>query len=216
MNEINLTNLLLTELVAYGPPLFGLALLIAALGLPLPGTLLVLATGAFIRQGVLNGVTMTVLGLIGVVLGDSLSYALGRFAHQWALRRFGGTPAWQQAQSTFDRRGGLAIYLTRFFLTPLATPTNLIAGSSGYAFWRFLAFDSSGEATWLVLFGGMGYLAGSQWELVNQLASNFTGLLTGLVVLGAGGYGLLRLRQRIVRQRWQPVTSDNLPDVGLA
>lgn len=216
MNEINLTNLLLTELVAYGPPLFGLALLIAALGLPLPGTLLVLATGAFIRQGVLNGVTMTILGLIGVVLGDSLSYALGRFAHRWALRRFGGTPAWQQAQSTFDRRGGLAIYLTRFFLTPLATPTNLIAGSSGYAFWRFLAFDSSGEATWLVLFGGMGYLAGSQWELVNQLASNFTGLLTGLVVLVAGGYGLLRLRQRIVRQRWQPVTSNNLPDVGLA
>lgn len=206
MTTFNLTDFLLTGLVAYGPPLFGLALLIAALGIPLPGTLLVLATGAFIRQGALNGVTMTALGLIGVVLGDSLSYGLGRFAHQWALRRFGGTPTWQQAQITFDRRGGLAIYLTRFFLTPLATPTNLIAGSSGYAFWRFLAFDSSGEATWLALFGGLGYIVGGQWELLNQIISNFSGLLTGLVVLGVGCYGLLRLRRRAAEQRqlrWQ-------------
>ena len=60
------------------------------------------------------------------------------------------------------RRGGIAIYLTRWLFTPLALPTNLIAGSSGYPFWKFLLFDIAGEITWILLYGGLGYAFGSQ------------------------------------------------------
>ncbi len=196
MTDLNLTDLFLTGMLTYGPLALGLALLLGALGIPVPGTLFVLAAGAFVRQGVLDLFTASGLGLLGAVLGDSASYAIGYFAKGWVERRFGQSTAWQKARNTFERRGGLAIYLTRFLLTPLALPTNLIAGGSGYSFWRFLAYDVAGEFTWIVLYGGLGYAFGSQWELINQFISDFSGLLVGLVALSAGIYFLARRRRR--------------------
>lgn len=208
-DDLTLTDLFLTGILTYGTPAFGLALLLGALGLPLPGTLLVIAAGAFVRQGVLDGLTASSFGLIGAVVGDGLSYVLGRFAKRWVRSRLGASTAWQKAQATFNRSGGVAIYLTRFLLTPLAIPTNLIAGSSGYAFWRFLSYDVAGELTWLALYGGLGYIFGSQWELISQFISDFSGLLVGVVALGAGVYILLRRRRRqqllLRQQREQPL-----------
>ena len=40
--------------------------------------------------------------------------------------------------------------------------------------------------TWLVLYGGLGYWFGGQWELVYDFVSNFGGLALGVVLLGAG------------------------------
>jgi membrane protein DedA with SNARE-associated domain len=197
MTEFNLTDFFLTGIITYGPPALGLALLLGALGVPVPGTLFVLAAGAFVRQGVIDWATASGFGLLGAILGDSAGYAVGRFAKGWVQRRFGQTSAWQKSQETFARRGGLAIYLTRFLLTPLAVPTNLIAGGSGYSFGRFLTYDVAGEATWIILYGGLGYAFGSQWESISQFISDFSGLLVGVVALGAGIYFLIRRRRRV-------------------
>jgi membrane protein DedA with SNARE-associated domain len=196
MSDISLTDLFLTGMLAYGAPMLSLALFLGALGFPLPGTLFVIAAGAFVRQGIIHWGDSAGLALLGAVLGDSASYALGRFAAGWVERRFGYSTVWQQARQTFERRGGLAIYLTRFLLTALAVPVNLIAAGSGYAFWRFLLYDVAGELTWVALYGGLGYLFGSQWELISQFSSDFSGLLVGLVACGAGIYILLRRRRR--------------------
>lgn len=191
MSEFNLTDSLLTGVLIYGAPAFGLALLLGALGIPLPGSLFVVAAGAFVRQGVLDGPLVAIFGLGGALLGDSLSYGLGRFAQSWVQRRFGPSQTWRKAQATFNRRGGLTIYLTRFLLTPLAIPVNLIAGGSGYTFWRFITYAAAGEITWLVMYGGLGYAFGSQWELISQFMSDFSGLLVGVAALGAGVYFLV-------------------------
>jgi membrane protein DedA with SNARE-associated domain len=191
MSEFSLTDSLLTGVLIYGAPAFGLALLLGAIGVPLPGSLFVVAAGAFVRQGVLDGPLLAIFGLGGALLGDSLSYGLGRFAQDWVQRRFGPSLAWRKAQATFDRRGGLTVYLTRFLLTPLAIPVNLIAGGSGYTFWRFLTYAAAGEVTWLGAYGGLGYAFGSQWELISQFMSDFSGLLVGVAALGAGVYFLV-------------------------
>ena len=196
MTEVSLTNLFLTGMITYGAPALGLALFLGALGLPLPGTLFVLAAGAFARQGIIYWVDSSGLGLLGAVLGDSASYAVGRFAKGWIERRLGQSSAWRKARATFERRGGLAIYLTRFLLTALAVPTNLIAGGSGYPFWRFLLYDIAGELTWIILYGGLGYIFGSQWELINQFINDFSGILVGVVALGMGIYLILRRQAR--------------------
>ena len=100
-----------------------LALLLGATGIPLPGTFLVLAAGAFVRQGVLDLYPALGFALIGAVLGDTLSYSMGRFARGFILRRFGHSTAWQKAEMNLQRRGGIAVYLTRWLLTPIAIPT---------------------------------------------------------------------------------------------
>jgi membrane-associated protein len=201
----SLTELFLTWMLAYGAPALGLVLLLGALGLPVPGTLFVLAAGAFTRQEVMHGGEAFALGLFGAVLGDSLSFAMGRYAGKYLNRRLQGASTWQKAQAAFAARGGIMILLTRFLLTPLAIPTNLVAGSSGYRFWRFLSYDATGELIWLLLYGGIGYTVGAQWELISQIISEFSGLLVGLTLLVVAGILIYRYKWiAILTGRQQP------------
>ena len=181
-----MSDYLLTLIINYGAPAFAILLFLGALGVPVGASALVIAAGAFSEQGILNWTLMAILGFIGAILGDASSFGIGYYAKDWVDQRFGRSPAWKSAEKTFDERAGLAIFLTRFLITALAVPTNLIAGGSGIQFRRFMIYDSLGEFTWIVLYGGLGYLFGSQWELVSEFISNFGGLILGLVILGIG------------------------------
>lgn len=192
MSDINLLSWLTTGMTTYGPALVGVVLLLAALGVPLPSSLLVVATGAFARQGVIDGATAAALGLAGAVAGDVAGYALGRMAGQRVKKLQARSRLWEKARTTFAQAGGPAVYLTRWAVTPIALPVNLLAGSSGYGFWRFLGFDAAGELTWIVLYGGLGYVLGSQWEWVSEQASVLGAGLAGTAVLLAAVYALIR------------------------
>ena len=190
-----MSDFLLTQIINYGAPLFALLLFLGAVGVPVGASILVIAAGAFSQQGILDWWLTAPLGLIGAVVGDAVSFGIGFYAKHWVDRRFGGSRAWQSAQKSFEARAGLAIYLTRFLVTALAVPTNLIAAGSGIRFRRFMAYDSLGELTWIMLYGGLGYWFGSEWQLVSDFISNFGGLILGIVILGVGLWlGLRRVR----------------------
>jgi membrane-associated protein len=197
----DLSSMLLTGLISYGAPAFALALLLGQVGFPLPTTLLVVAAGAFGREGILNVALAAGLGLTGAVLGDSLTFALGRFARGWVQWRFGASRVWQSAQQTFDKWGGLAIYLSRFMvgLGTFAQPVSLIAGSNGYNFYRYLLYTIAGEATWIGIYGALGFIFGSQWELISDFLTSFGGLMFGLFILGVGVYFLVLWRRSVIR-----------------
>jgi membrane-associated protein len=185
MNEV-ISSFLLTQVINYGAPLFGLTLFLAAMGVPLPASLMVIAVGSFSQQGYFPVVQMAFVGLIGAVLGDAISFSMGNHGKDWVQNKISDSPAWRNAQDTFQRRAGPAIFFTRFLITALAVPTNLIAGGSGYPFRRFMMYDLFGEATWILLYGGLGYAFGSQWEAVSDFISNFGTLVLGVVILGVG------------------------------
>ena len=148
--------------------------------------MLLIAAGAFSQQGILSWPITAALGWVGAIIGDAISFGIGFYAKDWVNHRFSRSATWRSAKYTFEKRAGLAIYLTRFLVTALAIPINLIAGGSGIQFRRFMIYDSLGELTWIILYGGLGYLFGSQWELVSDFISNFGGLILGLVILGLG------------------------------
>lgn len=181
-----MSDFLLTQVINYGAPLLGGIVLIGAIGLPLPCTLLIIAAGAFARQGILAWPLTAGIGLVSVVLGDSISYALGFYARERVLHRFSGTPQWRQAGQAFQQWGPVSIFLSRFLITPIALPVNLLAGTGNFPYKRFILFDIMGEAVWVFGYGGLGYLFGSGWELVSDFISNFGGLLLGLIIFGFG------------------------------
>jgi len=190
-----MSDFLLTQIINYGAPLFGLILLLGAVGLPVGASVVLIAAGAFSQQGILEWLPAAMLGLLGAIIGDAISFGIGYYAKDWVDDRFGNSKAWKNAEETFDARAGLAIYLTRFLVTALAIPTNLIAGGSGIRFRRFMTYDSLGELTWIILYGGLGYWFGSQWELVSTFISNFGGLMLGLLILVSGVWlGIRRLK----------------------
>lgn len=196
MNLSDLNDLLLAAIVTYGAFAVGLALMLGGLGIPLPSTLLVLAGGAFIQQGTLDFASTIVLALVGVVLGDTLSYGIGSILRHPIQRRYGQSPTWLRAEDYFARRGPIAIFLTRCVLTPIALPINLIAGSSGFPLVRFIGYDAAGELTWLVMYGTLGYVFGSQWEYLSDAISDASGLVVGLLIVGVGVYALFRWQRR--------------------
>lgn len=193
MND--LSELILTAVANYGAPALGASIFLSALGLPLPASMLIVVCGAFARNGVLNLYTSVGAALLGAVLGDCSGYALGYFGREWVLRRLGNVAAWQKAQAAFDRSGWAAVFFTRFWLTALAAPTNLIAGGI-FHFGRFILLDVAGEALWVVLYGGLGYIFGVEYESVVSFLNDFSGLSIGLAALGIGIYFLVRFMRK--------------------
>lgn len=191
-----MSEFLLTQVINYGAPFLGILVFISALGAPFPCTLVVIAAGAFARQGLLTWYTAGFVAVVFVVLGDNLSYAMGYFARERVLHRFQGSERWKKAEETFDRWGGMAVVWTRFLITGIAVPVNLIAGTSGFGIRRFFIYDLIGESIWIFGYGGLGYLFGAQWEVVSDVLSNISGLSLGLVLLAIGIWlGVRRLRK---------------------
>ncbi len=185
----------LTNLALYGVPILVVMTYVGSLGIPFPVTLVVIAAGALVRQGVLDWRLAVLACLVGSALADNSEYLLGRLAGGWIKLRWGQKPTWQHALAAINRQGWWAIVLTRFWLTPLAPAVNLVAGSR-YPYARFLFFDLSGQMLWVLLYGGLGYIFGAQLEVVSQAVSNFAGLSVGVVILVAVGALLLKLYKK--------------------
>jgi membrane protein DedA with SNARE-associated domain len=194
--SIDISSLALNWMATYGSPMVAGLLYLGGLGIPLPATLIVIASGAFIRQNLLDAYSTPLLGYLGTIAGDASLYAVGYFASSWIEQRFGQTTAWKNAHILFERRGGIAIFLTRWLLTAIALPVTLIAGSSGYHFRKFFAYAILGELTWVLLYGGLGYAFGSQWELISDFISNFSGFVIGALALGVGIYLLVKFGKK--------------------
>ncbi len=202
MSEItSISDLAFAALITYGPIALGLTLLLGAAGAPLPGTLVLVAAGAFARQNFMDWRFAAGAGLVGVVLGDSIAYGIGRLGGVWAEKRLARMSAWQSATDQFARRGGWAIFLTRFLITPLGVAVSVISGIAAYPFGRFLLLDISGELLWISLYGGVGYALGSQWQVASQFVSDFSGLIVGVAVLAVG----VVLAFRLLRRRAAPL-----------
>jgi membrane-associated protein len=178
----------LSALQGYGAPALALVIFLGCLGLPLPSAMLLLAAGAFARTGLLRVELGAPLALLAAVTGDSCSYLMGRRSEGVVARRLQGSLSWSRAQHAFERWGFWAVPLTRFLLTPLALPTNLIAGGERFPFRRFVGLCLAGDAVWVLLFGGLGYLFAGSWRTVGAFAGDLSGWLVGFALAALGGY----------------------------
>ena len=197
-----MSEFLLTQVINYGAPLLGVIVFIGGLGIPLPCTLLVIAAGAFAKQGILNWQTTALISIVCVIIGDSLSYSFGFYSREKVLKRFSQTPQWIQAEQSFQRWGPLSIFFSRFLVTAIALPVNLLSGTTRFRFNKFLVYDVLGEMIWIFGYGGLGYLFGSQWELVNEFLGNFGGVTLGIVFFAIG-----------IRQVWHLILKQKQPQM---
>jgi membrane protein DedA with SNARE-associated domain len=185
---------LLNGMTTYGPLVLGLAMLPGAVGFPVPvGTLLV-AAGALVRQGIVDWRAVLLFAWVGAMVSDALCYTVGRGPGRWARDRLSERYAavWERAEELFGKHGGWAVFTTGWLIRSLAVPTTLIAGSSRYPFWRFLAWDGIGKLLLILLHAGLGYAFASQWRLVSETIGRY-GIWLGLCgITGVGIYLLVR------------------------
>jgi undecaprenyl-diphosphatase len=177
----------------------------AFVGLLVPGESLMLASGFFSQQGLLQLDAVLVISFLGAIVGDNIGYQLGyRLGREWLLhhgRRFGLKPArLTRAEEFFSRHGAKAVFFGRFIGFARAL-VPFVAGASRMPYRQFLRYNALGAALWSVGFVLLGYFLGASWRVAERWIGRTSMILGGAIVLILGGVWLWRRRRRGRLQR---------------
>ena len=181
--------------------IFGAAMLECAAfaGLLVPGESLVLASGFFAHQGILELDAVIAAVALGAVAGDNIGYLLGaRLGREWLLKkgsRFGlRKKRLAQVDAFFRRQGPRAVFIGRFIGFARAL-VPFVAGASRMSYRRFVVADALGAGLWTVAFVALGYVLGASWQMAEKWISR-SGLVLGAVLLLGAVWLWLRRRRR--------------------
>lgn len=193
-----MTETALSLLGIYGGPALFAVLLLGAIGLPLPSTVLLLATGVVAAGGEVDRWAMAAWGICGAVAGDQIGYALGRLAGTGIEERLGRHPSLarnlDRARAITARWGGTGVFLTRWLFSPIGPAVNVVAGIAAYPWPRFAPLSLAGEALWVGLFMTLGAAAGRGVEELAAIAGNLSWFLVAALTTAVLGWQLFRAR----------------------
>lgn len=155
------------------------------IGLVVPGDTVVIIASMGVATP-LEGIAMGVAVVIGALIGESIGFWLGRWLGprirvSWLGRRI-GEHNWVRAENYLARRGGIAIFLSRF-LPVLHSLVPLTVGMSTFPYRRFLAWTAPACIIWAAAYVSVSSLAaGSFRDLVDRV--HFAGyIFVGVIAL---------------------------------
>ena len=201
---------LLSILQTYGYPALWASIFVAAVGVPLPVSLVLLAAGAFAALGDFNLILLTLISISASVAGDNLGYLIGRLwgskvadwlEHSKLGRRFLKPDAVSRSRLYFKKRGGWAIFFSRFLVAALGGVVNLLAGTELYPYPYFLVFDIGGETVGALIPLLLGFAFGASWDAVGDILGTSSLLVLGLLLVIYLFLRLLRYTRRIQKNR---------------
>jgi membrane protein DedA with SNARE-associated domain len=141
-------------------------------GLLVPGDTVVLVASSAVGSVLEGGILIAVV-IVGALIGESVGFALGRFfgpkiRHSRLGRRI-GEQHWAQAERYLGRRGGIAVFISRF-LPVLHSLIPVTVGMSAMRYRTFMAWTVPATSIWSIAYVSVGALtAGSFRELLDQL-----------------------------------------------
>jgi membrane protein DedA with SNARE-associated domain len=143
--------------------LFGIVCLESA-GLWLPGETALIAAGVYASKGHLSITGVIAVAAVAAILGDNMGYWLGREGGRRLLTRYGPLRRFSErvlppAERFFERHGGKAVFLARFF-GGLRVTGAWMAGITRMTWWRFLFWNAAGGIVWALAVGLIAYYAG--------------------------------------------------------
>lgn len=190
-------------------------ILLDTVGLPVPGEVFLLAAGFLVSSGKSSLLPTILMAASGAVLGDTVTFGLGRLAGKGRLIRLyaawnGCTLASHRCQENAEalvRRFRLRIVLVAKFIPGLRVLVPPLAGASSQPLVHFVCLDAAGSLLWAAGVVGLGTVLGRQWE--HSVRSLEEAYRLGVLVLFASptahlGWKLLR------RGRYGPAA----PDLG--
>jgi membrane-associated protein len=169
-------------------------------GLIVPGDTIVVVSSTAI-DGPAQYAGMMVAVIVGALSGESIGFALGRFfgprirdsrlGHRIGIRN------WHRAENYVDRRGGVAVFISRF-LPVLHSLVPVTVGMSTMSYRRFIAWTAPACAIWATAYVTVGWVvAGSFRALQEQL--HFAGYLF-VAVVAVLAIGVLLVKKLVERR----------------
>lgn len=214
----------LTQWIAtYGYPALALLVALAAAGVPLPFPV----AAAFVALGALsaapngpNFIALAGVALVAAAFGHSLDYWLGRAGSPLLRRGMAqlekrvGWASLARTEQGFARNGGMLILVSRFLLTPFASPVSALAGVAHYPFARYLALEVLGQTIYFFGYLGLGRVLGPAMTRNGLTIVLFFGIIALVVLVPML---VLRLRPNLLRAWAAPAeATTEAKDVGYA
>lgn len=184
--------------------LAGLAIMLETslfIGLLVPGdaVLLLAATGV---NSWGSWLALVVAGIVGALIGESIGYAIGRWAGEPVKRswvgRVIGVARWEQAERYLQRRGMLAVFVSRY-LPVLHSVVPVTAGMAKMPYRRFMAATVPACTLWALVYVTVGALATASYQALGKHLHLAGFVFAAIVVVFAlvSWWVKRRLQQRI-------------------
>ncbi len=170
-------------------------------GLVVPGDTITIVASTGV-EGPVEYFALVIAVIVGALCGESIGFALGRyFGPRIRRSRLGariGEGNWSRAEVYLDRRGGTAIFISRF-LPVLHSLVPLTVGMSTMTYRRFISWTIPACIIWAFAYVSVGSLAaGTYRELSSELHGAgyiFVGIIVGCLLLLVAAKKLLERRE---------------------
>ena len=164
---------------------------LAVVGLLVPATAIMITFGGLIGTGMLDPLPIYLWAVTGAILGNWVSYLVGRrigpSVQRWRImRKHRGGAA--RARLFFQKYGVAAVFLGRF-LGPIRATIPLIAGAMGMGHRPFQVANVLSAILWVPALLAPGYLAARKMGSIDEMGIEYLvgfGVLIAAMTLGAG------------------------------
>lgn len=158
----------------------------AVIGVVVPGSITMTAIGLLIGTNVIPAGNTFLWGICGAILGDEVSYLLGRYykdqLHKiWPFKKH---PEFLvKSEIFFSKHGGKSVFIGRFF-GPMRSMIPMVAGMLKMTQGRFLLAAIPSAAIWAVMYIMPGVLLGAlSMELPPKIATQFALIILGAIII---------------------------------
>jgi membrane protein DedA with SNARE-associated domain len=176
-------------------------------GLFIPATPMMILVGGLIGSGVLPPIPVLACAIVGAVLGDIVSYALGRLTgrrvvYKWPLSRHRQGVA--RARLFFRRYGLSAVFFGRF-LGPIRCTVPLVAGMMAMDQRRFQAANVLSALVWAPVMFAPGWFIGGRVRDLEEISE--PALFAAMALIAVVTLASLMVTARLLRRRPRPIRS---------
>jgi membrane protein DedA with SNARE-associated domain len=155
------------------------------IGLIVPGDTIVLVASTAVANPV-EYTALVIVVIVGALCGESIGFALGRYfgpkIRDSRLGRKLGTHNFDRAEAYLARRGGIAVFLSRF-LPVLHSLIPLTVGMSPMRYRTFMAWTTPACVIWAFAYVTVGSLAAGSYREFSQELSWAGYLFVAVIVV---------------------------------
>ena len=173
-----------------------------------PSESLVIVAGTLAGAGDLNVLLVILAAASGAVVGDNISYGIGKWVGKRTVRRLfrheRAHRGFDWAETQLEQRGSYIILIARFIPFGRTAVTFTAGYTDGLPWHRFIRYDIVAGLIWGTYATMLGYIGGKQFE-----EQPWKGVLLGLAIAFAVAFGVEWIRKR--RERRRAGTSETAP-----
>lgn len=142
---------------------------IAVIGFFVPGATFIVLFGFVLSQGIYDFYDAAIIGAIGAILGDVLSFVLGRRGVEPAKRfpRLFAQDTVDRAEQFMYRYGVAGVFIGRF-IGPLRPFVPFIAGALKMKWRSFMVMNIASGILWSASYLAIGFFFGQFWSSIHR------------------------------------------------